>query len=97
MRVTGSLMTQETKKTTNNNLTDKISSFGVSTKYDNNSVSTSTISKELINVMKMNERNKELIKKFQKGPSRKKMMSLAIAHLNGSNLDEFSRIKKPLK
>ena len=79
-------------------MTDKISSIAPSTKYDDNkSVTTSTISKELVNVMRMNERNKDLIKKFSKGPSRKKLMSLAIAHLNGSNLDEFSRIKKPLK
>lgn len=48
----------------NKNLTDRISSIGNSTKYDNNSVSASTISKELVNVMKMSERNKELIKKF---------------------------------
>ena len=84
-------------ETTNKNLTDRISSIATSTKYDNNSVSASTISKELINVMKMSKRNKELIKKFQKGPSRKKLMHLAIAHVNASNLDEFSRIKKPLK
>ena len=86
------------KDASHKNLTDRLSNVAHSAKIEANSISTnSVLSKELLSVLRFTEKNQQVIQRFQKGPSRKKMMNLAISHINGSNLDEFNRIKKPLK